>query len=447
MNHQDALRGRRVLVVEDVAILASTFEQVLKRSGAEVVGPAMTLDAAEKLAAEEPLSAALLDIRLNGERAWPVARVLDSKGVPFVFCSAHYDSETLPAEWQGRPILVKPARPHAIVEALANLERDARLRYVAERAKVGYWDWNIPSGRLEFSTTGKRLFGIADEEPVSYDRFLAALHPGDRTRVDQAVKDCVGGAPDLDIEFRAILPDSAVRWIHAKGSTAVAAGRPIRVAGIALDVTERKQADEHIRLIMNELSHRTKNLMAVVQAISWQTTQGSAGLGDFEHRFNRRLEALARSHDLLVEQHWQGVLLQDLLRVQLEPFLDRKERLEAHGPALLLMPQAAQDLGLALHELATNASKYGALSVPEGRIEIAWSIDEGGTAGAPRFHMMWRETSGPPVSPPVRTGFGSEVITTTLSRSFKGKTNVEYNPEGLLWELAAPIGRVITELP
>jgi DNA-binding NtrC family response regulator len=120
MSHEP-LHGRRILVVEDVAILAFGFEDILKRAGAEVVGPALKLEVAERLAQEEGLSGALLDIRLNGDEVWAVARVLDRKGVPFVFCTGHFDSESLPAEWRGRPILVKPARAQAIVDTVASL--------------------------------------------------------------------------------------------------------------------------------------------------------------------------------------------------------------------------------------------------------------------------------------------------------------------------------------
>jgi two-component sensor histidine kinase len=154
----------------------------------------------------------------------------------------------------------------------------------------------------------------------------------------------------------------------------------------AVDITERKRAEGHVHLIMRELSHRAKNLMAVAQAISWQTAQKSLDLEDFEQRFTQRIEALARSHDLLVKRQLEGVLLENLVPAQFAPFLDRaKERLAAHGPALLLMPEAAQDLWLALYELATNASKYGALSVAAGRIDIDWTIDDEAAAGGKRF--------------------------------------------------------------
>jgi two-component sensor histidine kinase len=214
---------------------------------------------------------------------------------------------------------------------------------------------------------------------------------------------------------------------------------------LAAAAEQRKVAEEHLRFLMKELSHRTKNLMAVVQAISWQTARQSLDLKDFEQRFTHRLEALTRSQDLLMKRDWRGVALDDLVRSQLEPFLDRpKERLAVRGPALLLVPAAAQDLGLALHELATNASKYGALSVASGKIEVSWSVID--DVDGKRFHMKWRESGGPIVNRPVRKGFGSTVITGTVSRTFNGKAELEYRRGGLSWELKAPMGPHIAEV-
>ena len=216
-------------------------------------------------------------------------------------------------------------------------------------------------------------------------------------------------------------------------------------ATLAAAAEQRKQAEDHLRFLMRELSHRTKNVMAVVQAISWQTARQSLDLKDFEQRFAQRLEALTRSQDLLMKRDWRGVVLEDLVRSQLEPFLDRpNERLTMHGPALLLKPAAAQDLGLALHELATNASKYGALSVPTGKIEIGWTVD-GRLPAVKQFHMTWHESGGPMVREPDRTGFGSTVITGTVPRTFNGKGELDYRPEGLRCEFTAPIGPLIAE--
>jgi PAS domain S-box-containing protein len=297
--------------------------------------------------------------------------------------------------------------------------------------------WNAGAERM-FGYTASEMIGqpilriIPPELHEQEEQILSRLKRGERLdhyETTRVTKD----AHRIDVSL-------TVSPLHDK------AGKVIGASKVGRDITERKRAEEHVRLLMRELSHRTKNVMAVVHAISWQTARQSPDPKDFEERFTQRLEALSRSHDLLLKREWQGVLLEDLVLAQVEPFLDNvKERLAAHGPPLLLMPQAAQDLGMALHELATNASKYGALSVPTAKIEIGWTVD-GETANGKRFVMTWRESGGPPVSPPSRTGFGSTVTTRTVSGTFKGEAEVEYRAEGLSWQLSAPMGDLIAEI-
>ena len=157
--------------------------------------------------------------------------------------------------------------------------------------------------------------------------------------------------------------------------------------GIMRDVTRRKERESHIRLIMRELSHRTKNALAVVQAMSWQTAHTTTDVEEFQERLTQRIDGLRRSIDLLVKGDWEGVVLRDLVASQLQPFLDNPAlRLEMSGPMLVLQPNGAQDLGLVLHELATNASKYGALSVPGGRVVTSWDIEQTSADIAPFSH-------------------------------------------------------------
>jgi len=214
------------------------------------------------------------------------------------------------------------------------------------------------------------------------------------------------------------------------------------ILATVVDITVRKKAEQHLRLVMRELSHRTRNVLAVVQVMAWQTARTSVDLDDFEERFTNRIDALTRSHDLLVKRGWQGVAIDELVQAQLAPFLDEaQKRLAARGPALLLKPEAAQNLGLALHELATNASKYGALSRPTGRIEIGWTIDPD-VATRRRFHMSWREIGGPEVMPPKHTGFGHTVIKDTVARALRGEVALEFKPEGFVWRLTGSPDRM-----
>jgi PAS domain S-box-containing protein len=311
---------------------------------------------------------------------------------------------------------------------------------------MGAFHFDVENNRLTYSDELLAFLG-ADEAQFGGTKgtVAAVMHPDDVAQCRRALT----AGDRLDHDFRIIRPNGEVRWMHWRGDIVRRRdGAPIEVCGVTLDVTERKRMEENVQMTVKELSHRSKNLMAVVQAISWQTAQNSLDLEDFEQRFAQRLEALARSQDLLVKLDWRWVSLQDLVRAQLEPFLDSAgERLVVRGPALLLMPGGAQDLGLALHELATNASKYGALSAPNGKVDIGWTVVDGPAAGAKHFHMTWRESGGPTVNQPARKGFGSMVITATVSRTFNGKAELEYRPEGVYWELTAPMGSLAFTAP
>jgi PAS domain S-box-containing protein len=328
------------------------------------------------------------------------------------------------------------------------LEETVRLASVAcEAGRMGAWHLDVENNCLTYSDELLALIGVDKSQfGGTLEAADAFTHPDDieRRRNDRA--NALSQGDWLEHDYRIIRPDGEVRWMCSRGNLVRRPdGTAVKAYGMTLDITERKRGEEHVQLIMKELSHRTKNLLAVVQAISWQTVQKSLDLEDFKHRFTQRLEALGRSQDLLLARDWRGVVVEDLVRAQLEPFLDSaKQRLVARGPAVLLTAAAAQDLGLALHELATNASKYGALSVPAGKIDIGWTVDNG-PAGARRFHMTWRESGGPMVSPPSRNGFGSTITTSTLSRSFKGTAKLEYSPGGLSWEFSAPMGHILAE--
>src|SRR6185312_9116745 len=162
---------------------------------------------------------------------------------------------------------------------------------------------------------------------------------------------------------------------------------------------ERDERESHVRLIMRELSHRSKNLLAIVLAIARQTSRHTSSFSEFESRFNSRIQALADAHDLLVDQQWSGAYIDDLVRAQLAAF--GTEKIVLHGDRLMLRAEAVQNVALALHELATNASKHGALSTPTGKVDIEWKRQPAATAGnAPDLRFTWRESGGPPVTPP-----------------------------------------------
>jgi PAS domain S-box-containing protein len=200
---------------------------------------------------------------------------------------------------------------------------------------------------------------------------------------------------------------------------------------VAQDVTERKAREEQVHLLMREVNHRAKNMLSLVQAIARQTAARESE--DFIGRFTERIQALAANQDLLIRNEWQGVDVQDLVRAQLAHFADLVgSRIAVRGPKVHLNAAAAQAIGLALHELATNAGKYGALSVDLGRVNVGWQ------ANGDIFTMSWTERNGPPVSQPERRGFGSTVIESMAKRTVGGEVQLDYAPSGLMWGLTCP---------
>ena len=223
------------------------------------------------------------------------------------------------------------------------------------------------------------------------------------------------------------------------------AGRLVGVSSINRDIAERKARERHIEFLMRELAHRSKNLLAVVQAIAGQTVRHSPSLEEFQSRFSQRVSAMARTQDLLVARDWQGASMTELVRAQLAPFTEKAHsRIEVCGPELALKANVVHSLTLALNELATNAAKYGALSVPDGRVAIGWELVE--PEGLERrFHMNWRETNGPPVEPPAKKGFGHIVISEMVASALHGEVQLDYAPDGLVWSIDVPVSSVLQD--
>jgi two-component sensor histidine kinase len=215
----------------------------------------------------------------------------------------------------------------------------------------------------------------------------------------------------------------------------------------AVDITEQKEREGRIRLLMRELTHRSKNLLTVIDVIARQTATHSDGIKDFLTRFRDRLHSLAGSHDQLVQQDWQGAWLRELVLSQLGHYFDRDSAaITITGPRVRVQPEAAQHIGLAMHELATNAAKYGALSSPEGRVTIAWDVEQD-ASGDVVCHISWIETGGPPVQPPTRRGFGHVVIERTVARALGGSVALDFAPEGVRWSLTFPAELIATMAP
>jgi two-component sensor histidine kinase len=215
-------------------------------------------------------------------------------------------------------------------------------------------------------------------------------------------------------------------------------GQPLKLVGVNIDITERKQAEDRERLLANELAHRTKNLLAVVQAIVSRSLSGTRSLAEARDVLIKRIHALAGSQTALAHGGTEGAPLAEIVSLELQGFSDR---VTATGPVVSLKARAAETFALLLHELATNATKYGALSRPGGRVAIDWTIVNSGTDA--RFRFQWQERGGPLVSPPTRKGFGRTLIEIVAAQAFSTEPKMSFAPEGLTYDIDAPLVAVV----
>jgi PAS domain S-box-containing protein len=315
---------------------------------------------------------------------------------------------------------------------------ESRLRLALAGARAGAWEWDAETDQIVWSPEVFAITGLASEARASgLENYLTMIVEEDCDKVVSDLKATLGEGGPFTTEFRIRRTDSVVIWLSISGVIEHAeTAKPLRAYGILQDVTERKAGDEQIRLLMREVNHRAKNMLSVVSAIAHQTATRNPQ--DFIERFSERIQALSASQDLLIRNEWKGVKIEDLVRAQLAPFASLIDsRIAVRGPGLHLKPASAQAIGLALHELATNAGKYGALSTNKGRVDIQWQ------AAANLFTMSWTENEGPPVVEPTQLGFGSTVIDMMAKQSLGGEVAISYAPSGLMWQLTCPAANAL----
>jgi PAS domain S-box-containing protein len=294
---------------------------------------------------------------------------------------------------------------------------------------------------LRYTSVSSPLFGRDAREIIG--RGDGDILPAESLAAIAALKQAAldTGLPK-DGEVR-VNEGAGIRWydLHIEPAHD-AAGVIAGLTCTAVDITERKEGEAHLRLLMRELTHRSKNLLAVIQAMARQTARHAGSIDGFLEHFSARLQALARSHDLLVQEEWHGVGLVELVRSQLAPYLDRTgSQITVDGPLVMLRPEAAQSLGLALHELAINAVRFGALSTPSGRISIAWTWQPGGER--PAVEIVWAESGGPEVGAPVQRGFGSLVVERNLARALEAGVELTFDREGVRCRITIPVTQLL----
>jgi len=279
------------------------------------------------------------------------------------------------------------------------------------------------------------------EAPADFEALLRGAHAEDRGAVAAAFDGAVAPGSDqvLAMEYRTVSAGiGAESWVAVNGRARFAAGAAARIAGTVRDVTKRRRAEEQRRLLVNELDHRVKNTLATIQSIARQTFTGGNDLAA-RRAFEGRLLALSQAHNVLTREHWGSARLHDIVVNTFEPYGTPADGiLRVHGPNIRLNPRVALALALALHELATNAAKYGALSVPSGSVGVRWKLDR--PEFPSKLWLYWAEAGGPPVPPPPRRkGFGSRLIERGLSMEIDGKVKLDFNARGVRCRIEVPL--------
>ena len=323
-----------------------------------------------------------------------------------------------------------------------------RVSLALAAGRTGVWSWEPASQHLSWDERIRAIWGIGQDAQPDPATFLGSIHPDDsahtRDRFSRALAS--EGTGEEDLEFRIHrFDDGKERWVAARGRVfRDEKGGIVEVIGTVRDITEQKLHDIHLHMLLREITHRSKNLLAIIQAMARQTVKDSLTAEDFEQRLSQRLKGLAASHELLAAQDWHGAHLEELVKGQLGNVLELyASRISLGGPSLFVKPEAAQNIGLALNELATNAARFGALSNDDGYVEITWSLDDP-EAASRRLHITWNEFGGPPVAPPRRQGFGRKVVERVAASALDGSVSLTFAPTGLQWSLHVPSSFVLS---
>ncbi len=330
-------------------------------------------------------------------------------------------------------------------EALTRSEE--RLRSAVEVGGIGLWDWNVASDEVHWSAEHFLLQGypVNSVEP-SYGAWLARIHPDDRAAAETLMADAMGGGRPYAQEFRVVHPDGSIHWHSARGRFFFDdAGQPVRMVGAIVDVTERRAWAERQQVLIAELQHRTRNLIGVVQALADKSARASRDLAEFHQRFGDRLQALVRVQGLLSRlSDDERVTFDSLLDAEMAALDGEAAAVTRDGPkGVRLRSSTVQTLAMALHELATNAVKYGALGTAGGRLSIAWSVAPGEDDG-PWLHIDWHETGvAMPAAgrAPLGSGEGRELIEHALPYQLGARTSFVLGADGVRCRIAIPISR------
>jgi PAS domain S-box-containing protein len=315
-------------------------------------------------------------------------------------------------------------------------ESEAGLQEALTAGAVTAFEWDVRTGASRRSNNAAQILGFDSHEPFSAERFLQHVHPDDRAEFKAHV---LGVSPEKSsyaLTFRFIRPDGHEVWLEETSRAEFdASGQFVLLKGLTRDITARKRAEERQDMLIAEFDHRVKNILARVAVVAMYTRQGSRSMDEFIQTLDGRIQSMATAHSLLSQSRWTGAGLADLVRHQLEPYTTEANT-TVQGPNVMLTAAATQAVAMVLHELVTNAAKYGALSSPEGRVSVEWEAPDGSLS------IAWRETGGPPVAAAApQSGYGTSLIRDLIPHELGGEVDLVMAPEGVRCTIVIPFDR------
>ncbi|HZD89251.1 MAG TPA: HWE histidine kinase domain-containing protein [Pseudolabrys sp.] len=308
-------------------------------------------------------------------------------------------------------------------------DSESRLRLALDAAKMAVWEYDVATERVTFSPELNALFGFADGRAAGIEEIRARYLPGERERLRAAGRAALErGETYYEIDFQVARMDGEQRWLLLRAEIQLSGQRePVRVLGVVFDVTEQKKSAERQVLLVSELNHRVKNTLSIVQSITKLTLRHAPNHEQAAADIEGRILSLSQAHDLLTEQSWEHLSLRQLATRALSIADDG--RISLRGPDIWLRPRLAVDLSMVLHELLTNAVKYGSLAVEEGRVDITWSKQKNNVVA-----LTWIEHHGPALESPRRKGLGSSLIQNVI-KEHDGAAEMKFKPEGVSWSI------------
>jgi PAS domain S-box-containing protein len=318
------------------------------------------------------------------------------------------------------------------------LQSEQRRTLALAAGQMGSWEWDRDTNGYSWDDGQYRILGVDRETfPLTPQNIRALIHDDDWDGLSGAFENMAKTRHVNQVEFRIRRPDGQIRWCLASAAATIdERGRVARVSGVTFDITERKEIEEKQTLLAREVDHRAKNALALVQSILRLTR--AEHLPQYINSVEGRIRALSRAHTVLSQSRWQGADLRGMAEDELAPYrTEASNRITIQGPHVMLQPAAAQTLALALHELATNAAKYGAFSTIGGRLTLTWTLKD------QCLFIDWRESDGPPVVAPKTRGFGTRIIVASIEQQLRGRATLNWSSSGLQCSFVIPLNNSI----